>query len=137
MLWVMAALWLPLPVPSGCTPAYWHRDQEQWKYPGLPPTQKIRFIFPAAVAYGDVAEVTLRDAFVFQDDGGLLGAVKLLIREGGAGIYNSAHYRIEYPWTRTQVLTRVGELLKSGDEARIRAFAAELEAANKAGCPLK
>jgi hypothetical protein len=137
MLWVMAALWVPLPVPSGCSPAYWRRDQEQWKYPGLPPTQKIRFIFPAAVAYGDVAEATLRDAFGFPDEAGLTGAVKALVREGGAAIYNSGHYKIEYPWTRTQILTRVGEILKSGDEARIRDLAAELEAANHADCPLK
>lgn len=137
MLWVMAALWLPLPVPSGCTPAYWHRDQEQWKYPGLPPSQKIRYIFPAAVPYADVAETTLRAAFLFPDQEGLLGAVRTLVREGGAAMLNSAHYRIEYPLTRTQVLTRVGEALKSGDEAVMRAFAAELKAANQAGCPLK
>ncbi|MES1245473.1 MAG: hypothetical protein ABUT39_27965 [Acidobacteriota bacterium] len=136
MLWVMAALWLPSPVPSGCPPSYWRRDQEQWKYPGLPPTQKIRFVFPAAIPYGDVAEVTLRAAFSFPDEDGLLGAVKELVREGGAAIYNSAHYRIEYPWTRTQVLTRVGEALQSRDEARIRALADELGAANDAGCPL-
>lgn len=137
MLWVMAALWLPLPVPSGCPASYWRRDQEQWKYPGLPPTQKIRFVFPAAIPYGDVGEATLRAAFGFPDEGGLLGAVKMLVREGGAAVFNSGHYKIEYPWTRTQILTRVGEALKSGDEARIRALAAELKAANGAGCPLK
>lgn len=137
MLWVMAALWLPLPVPSGCAPAYWRQEQEQWKYPGLPPTQKIRFIFPGAIPYGDVAEVTLRTALGFPDEGGLLGAVKALVREGGAAVYNSGHYKIEYPWTRTQILTRVGEALKSSDEARLRALAAELGAANEAGCPLK
>lgn len=138
MLWVMAAMWLPLPVPSGCAPAFWYRDpDQQWKYPGLPPTQKMRFIFPATTAYPSIAETTLHDAFVFQDDGGLLGAVKLLAREGGAAMLNSAHFRIEYPLTRTQVLTRVGEVMKSGNEAAIRAFAAELQAANAAGCPLR
>src|SRR5215210_100374 len=137
MLWVMAALWLPLPVPSGCTPAYWNRDQEQWKYPGLPPSQKLRFIFPATLPYGDVAEATLRAAFLFPDQDGLLGAVRTLVREGGAGILNSAHYKIEYPLTRTQVLARVGEALKNGDEAAMRGLAAELKAANHAGCPLK
>jgi hypothetical protein len=137
MLWVMAALWLPLPVPSGCTPAYWHRDQEQWKYPGLPPSQKIKFIFPAAKVYGDVAEATLREAFLFQDTGGLLGAVRTLLREGGAGMLNSGHPKIEYPLPRTQVLTRVGQALQTGDEAAMRGMAAELKAANEAGCPLK
>jgi hypothetical protein len=137
MLWVMAAMWLPLPVPSGCTPAYWHRDQEQWKYPGLPPSQKLRFIFPATMAYGDVAETTLRAAFVFPEEDGLLGAVRALVREGGAAMLNSAHFKIEYPMTRTQVLTRVGEVLKSGDEAAMRAFAAELQGWNATRCPLK
>jgi hypothetical protein len=137
MLWVMAAMWLRLPIPSGCAPAYWHRDQQQWKYPGLPPSQKLRFIFPATLPYADVSETTLRAAFVFPDEGGLLGAVRTLVREGGAAILNSAHFKIEYPLTRTQVLNRVGEALKSGDEAVMRAFAAELKAWNGAGCPLK
>jgi hypothetical protein len=137
MLWVMAALWLPLPVPSGCSPAYWNRDQEQWKYPGLPPSQKMKFIFPATKAYGDVAETTLRAAFLLSDEGGLLGAVRWLVREGGAAMLNSAHFKIEYPLTRTQVLTRVGEALSGGNEEAMRALAAELQAANAAGCPLK
>jgi hypothetical protein len=137
MLWVMAAMWLPLPVPTGCSPAYWHRDQEQWKYPGLPPSQKLKFIFQATTAYGDVAETTLREAFVFPDQAGLLGAVKALAREGGAAVLNSAHFKIEYPMTRTQLLTRVGEVMKSGDETAMRTFAAELQAWNAAGCPLK
>jgi len=137
MLWVMAAMWLPLPVPSGCSPAYWNRDQEQWKYPGLPPSQKLRFVFPATTAYVGIADTTLRAAFVFPDEGGLLGAVKALAREGGAAMLNSAHFKIEYPMTRTQVLTLVGEALKSGDEAAMRALAAELQAANAAGCPLR
>lgn len=138
MLWVMAALWLPLPVPSGCTPAYWHRDRtEQWKYPGLPPSQKMRFIFPTTVAYGDIAETTLRAAFLFPDETGLLGAVRMLAREGGAAMLNSAHFRIEYPMTRTQVLTHVEEVLRSGDEAAMRGLAERLEAWNAAGCPLR
>lgn len=138
ILWVMAAMWLPLPVPSGCPPAFWHRDpDQQWKYPGLPPTQKMKFIFPATKDYGAIAEATLREAFLFEDGGGLLGAVRLLAREGGAAMLNGAHFKIEYPWTRTQVLTRVGEVMKGGDEAAIRELAAELQAANAAGCPLK
>lgn len=138
MLWVMAALWLPLPVPSGCTPAFWHRDRtEQWKYPGLPPSQKMRFIFPTMAAYGDVAETTLRAAFVFPDEPGLLGAVRMLAREGGAAMLNSAHFRIEYPMTRTQVLTHVEEVLRSGDEAAMRGLAEQLRAWNAAACPLR
>lgn len=137
MLWVMAAMWLPLPVPSGCSPAYWNRDQEQWKYPGLPPSQKMKFIFPATKAYGDIAETTLRAAFLFADEGGLLGAARALVREGGAAMLNSAHFKIEYPITRTQVLTRVGEALSGGNEEAIRALAAELQAWNAAGCPLR
>lgn len=137
LLWVMAALWLPLPVPTGCANAYWHADQEQWKYAGVPPTQKIKFIFPAAVRYGEVGEATLRTALRFQDQEGLLGAAKTLVKQGGAALLNSAHLKIEYPLTRTLVLTLVNEVLRSGDEAAIRAFAAELKQANEAGCPLK
>lgn len=138
MLWVMAALWLPSPVPSGCAPAFWHRDKtEQWKYAGLPPTQKMKFIFPATKDYGEVAETTLLAAFVFPDEPGLLGAVKMLAREGGAAMINSAHFKIEYPMTRTQVLTRVAEVMRSGDEAAMRGLAEQLKAWNAAGCPLR
>lgn len=137
LLWVMAALWLPEPVMSGCTTAYWHRDQEQWKYPGVPPTQKMKFIFQPSIAYGEVGEATLRTALRFQDQEGLLGAAKTLVKQGGAALLNSGHPKIEFPLTRTQVITRVGDALKSRDEAAIRALAAELKEANEAGCPLK
>ena len=136
MLWVMAALWLPHPVPTGCTARYWHRDQEQWKYPGVPPSQKVRFIFPPTSSYG-FGEETLRTALQFQDQGGLLGAAMLLTREGGAALLNGAHIKIEYPRTRTQVLTQVSEVLRTGDEVAMRTLADELTAANEAGCPLK
>ncbi|HWM93177.1 MAG TPA: hypothetical protein VN493_20605 [Thermoanaerobaculia bacterium] len=137
LLWVMAALWLPSPVPTGCATSYWHADQEQWKFSGVPPTQKIRFIFPAGTLYGDVGEATLRTALRFQDQPGLLGAAKTLVKQGGAALLNSAHLKIEYPLTRTLVLTRVNETLRNRDEAAIRALAGELKEANEAGCPLK
>ena len=137
LLWVMAALWLPLPVQTGCPAAYWHADQEQWKYPGVPLTQKMKFIFPASQRYGEVGEATLRTALRFQDQAGLLGAAKTLVKQGGAALLNSAHFKSEYPLTRTQVLTRVGDALTSNDEAVIRALADELKEANEAGCPLK
>lgn len=136
LLWVMAALSLPLPVSSGCSAAYWHADDDQWKLSGVPPTQRIKFVFSAATRYGQVGEATLRTALRFQEQGGLLGAAKSLVKEGSAALLNGAHPKLEYPLTRTQVITRVGDALRGGDEAALRALAAELRAANQARCPL-
>lgn len=136
LLWVMASLTLPLPVPTGCSTAYWHADDDQWKLSGLPLSQRVKFVFPAASRYALVGEATLRTALRFQDTGGLLGAAKSLVREGSAAVLNGAHPKLEYLLTRTQAITRINDTLRSGDEAAIRALSDELKEANGAKCPL-
>ena len=80
LLWVMAALWLPLPVPSGCSAAFWDRSPGLWNATGTLPGQKVSDLFTETKRYGPVATVTARAALRFQHGAGLLGAAKALKR---------------------------------------------------------
>jgi hypothetical protein len=136
VLWVMAALWLPLPVPSGCSAAFWDRSQSLWSATGTLPTQKVSDLFTESKRYGSVATVTARAALRFQHGGGLLGAAKALAQAGVAALLNAGHPRIEFPLTRTQVITRVDTALRSEDAAKMLDVARELGVASAAECPL-
>ncbi|HEX6899478.1 MAG TPA: hypothetical protein VF789_07195 [Thermoanaerobaculia bacterium] len=135
-LWILAALWLPLPTPSGCTDAFWAGSLSAWGPAGTKPTERVVDIFSEAKAYGAAGTAPLRTAIRFQVGGGLLGAARGLIRVGIAAMLNAGHPAIEFPLTRTQVITRVDTALRSGDTVKILALADELKAANGAGCPL-
>ncbi len=135
LLWAMAALRLPLPVATGCSSSFWNTHPGSWGG-GIKPTQLVRNVFSQSEGYGSTADVTLRTALRFQDGPGLLGAAKALIRAGAAALLNAAHSQLESPFTRTQVITRVDEALKSKDMATIQALTEQLEEANAAECVL-
>lgn len=135
-LWVMAALWLPLPAPSGCSDTFWGNSLGSWGPAGLKPTERVVDVFTEAKSYGSAGIVPLRTAVRFQVGGGLLGAAKGLVRVGIAAMLNSGHPEIEFPLTRTQVLTKVDTALRSQDTVKILELTDELKAANAAGCPL-
>jgi hypothetical protein len=136
LLWVAAALSLPLTPGNGCPASLWHAHTELWQGTGINPLQRVKDVFPASVDFGKAGDATLRTALRFQDQAGLLGAAKSLVKQGAAALLNSAHSGLDYPYTRAEVINRVGETLRSRDEATIRAFTTQLEAANEAGCPL-
>lgn len=136
LLWVMAALWLPLPVPSGCADAFWAGSLSSWGLAGVKPAERVVDVFTEAKAYGAAGTAPLRTAIRFQAGGGLLGAAKGLIRVGVAALLNAGHPSVEFPLTRTQVVTRVDTALRSDDTVKILALVDELRAANQAGCPL-
>lgn len=136
LLWAAAALSLPLAASNGCPVTLWHADTDLWGSTGLSPTQRVRNVFQPAVAYGKAGDATLRTALRFQDQTGLLGAAKSLIKQGVGALLNATHGDLEFPYTRGEVINQVGETLRSRDEARIRAFAAELKTANETSCPL-
>ena len=136
LLWVAAALSFPLPIPSGCPAPTWHADTGIWEETGVSPAQRVKHVFPAAVRYGQVGEATLRTALRFQEPAGLLGAAKSLVRQGAAALLNATHAKLEFGYTRTEVITKVGEALRTGNEAAIRALVAELRSANEGDCPL-
>lgn len=136
LLWVTAALSLPLTVSNGCPVTLWHTRTDLWASTGLSPAQRVRNVFQAAIPYGKVGDATLRTALRFQDQAGLLGAAKTLVKQGVGALLNATHGDLDFPYTRSEVINQVGETLRSRDEARIRAFAAALKAANEASCPL-
>jgi len=137
LLWVMAALWVPLPVPTGCTADVWTGlPTDAWILAGANPNQRVRDTFRESAPYGAVGTATLRSALRFRSGPDLLGAVKALVRAGTAALLNAGHPKIEYPLTQTQVITKVDTALRSGDAAAILAAAQDLDAANGAACPL-
>jgi hypothetical protein len=137
LLWVAAALWLPLPVPAGCPSILWSGlSGEVWAAAGQRPDQLLRDAFREAPAYEGLSGLTLRSALRLRGGLGLLGAARDLVRAGTAALLNAGHPRIEYPLTRTQVITRVDSALRGQNETAIVAVARELDAANAVGCPL-
>ncbi len=135
LLWPMAALRLPLPVVTGCSSAFWNTHPGSWGG-GIRPTQLVRNVFSQSEGYGSSADVTLRTALRFQDGPGLLGAAKALIRAGAAALLNAAHSQLDSPFTRTEVITRVDDALRSQDVAKIQALTQRFEEANGAECLL-
>lgn len=133
LLWVAAALWLPVPESQGCSTAIWSARGD-WTGTGIAPSQRVRSVFSAAIPYGAVGNVTLRTALGFQVGGGLLGTARALVREGAAALLNAAHQDREYPYSRNQVIILVNEALRTADAARMGELVALLREANAAGC---
>lgn len=137
LLWVAAALWLPLPVPTGCPAIVWTGlGGEAWIASGQRSGQLLRDSFREVLSYEGLSGVTLRSALSLRSGLGLLGAARGLARAGTAALLNAGHPRIEYPLTQTQVITLVDSALRSQNEVVIAAAARDLDAANAAGCPL-
>jgi hypothetical protein len=136
LLWVMAALWLPLPVPAGCPETFWSTSPAAWGPTGTRSGERVVDLFTEAKAYDVVSIASLQTALRFRREGGLLGAAKALVRAGIAAYLNAGHPKVEYPLTRTQVITKVDTALRSNDPETMFAAARGLEEANGEACPL-
>lgn len=136
LLWVAAAMRVPLPVATGCSAEFWNAHPEAWKVTGIATTQQVKFVFSGAADYGEVGEASLRTALRFRPGDGLLGVAKELVRAAAAALLNSVHASLEYPRTRTRVIIDVNDALLSRDAVRMLNLTAELEKANAAECPL-
>lgn len=138
LLWVMAALRVPLPEPTGCTPDLWSGRTGLWQSTGIRTTQTLRNTFVESSRYGALGNATILAALRFQEGGaGALGAAKTLLRAAAAALLNAAHPQLEYPHTRTQVITAVDSALRGGDAGAMLELAAGLDEANRARCPLR
>lgn len=138
LLWIAAALWLPLPVPSGCPAEVWSGlGRDLWLQAGNRPEERVRDVFRESSPYGAVSTAMLSTAVRFRGGPGLLGAAKELVQAGTAALLNAGHPGVEYPLTRTQVIIKVDSALLSHDPAAMLALARDLEEANAAGCPLR
>lgn len=138
LLWVAAALWVPLPVPTGCGAAVWSRlPLNVWVVAGFRPDQRVQDTFHEFISYASVGTATLSAALRFREGPGLLGAAKELARAATTAVLNATHASVEYPLTRTQLITRVDAVLRGRDAAAILVLARELDEDNAAGnCPL-
>lgn len=137
LLWEVAALWAPLPVPTGCSAAIWSGlSRDAWLQGGDHPEERVRDVFKESAPYGPIGVAMLGTAIRFHGGPGLLGAAKELVQAGTAALLNAGHPRVEYPLTRTQVVIEVDAALLGHDPGAILALAHQLEAANGASCPL-
>jgi hypothetical protein len=137
LLWVMAALRVPLPVPTGCSEGFWSGHLEPWQPTGIRPAQRLGDTFSEAARYGALGGTTLGAALRLRDGADLLGAAKRLLRAATAALLNATRADLEYPRSRTQVITDVDTALRSRDTGVILGVAGELEEANGAECPLR
>jgi hypothetical protein len=137
LLWVMAALRLPLPVANGCAEGYWLSHLAAWNLLGLHPDQLVRNTFAESVHYTELSSMTLRAALGLRGGTDLAGAARSLAREATAALLNGSHPTLEYPRTRTQVITDVDTALRSHDASVILDLAHNFETWNGAVCPLK
>lgn len=135
LLWVAAALLVPLDVPAGCSPSFWS-SRGSWEPTGIAPTQRLGAVFSQSAAFPTLPSATLGQALRFKGGPGALGAAKTLLQAGAAALLNAAHPQVAYPLWRAQVIEIVDGALSSRDEATMRRSAAALDAANAAGCPL-
>lgn len=138
LLWVMAALWLPMPVYSGCPAEVWSGlGRDAWLQAGNYPEERVRDVFRESSPYGSVAVALLSTAVRFRSGAGALGAARELVQAGTAALLNAGHPRVEYPLTRTQVINRVDAALLSGDPSTMLILARDLAVANATSCPLR
>lgn len=136
LLWVMAALRVPLPDFNGCTADLWNNRPTAWQPTGIKPTQRLRDVFSESGRLG-IGNSTLREGLRLHGGAGLAGATLELLREGTAALLNAAHPALEYPRTRTQVITAVDSALRTQDPVAILELAEELGDANRESCPLR
>jgi hypothetical protein len=137
LLWVMAALRVPLPVANGCAEGYWLSHLTAWNLLGLHPDQLVRNTFAESIHYTELSSTTLRAALGLRGGTDLAGAARSLAREATVALLNGSHPTLEYPRTRTQVITDVDTALRSRDASTILDLAHTFERWNGAVCPLK
>jgi len=137
LLWVMAALWVPLPVPTACSTLFWSAGSlDVWAITGVRPGVLVRDAFRESAFYGAMASSNLRAALRFRGGPGLLGAAKDLVLTGTTALLNAGHPKIEFPLTQAQVVTKVDTGLRSHDPAAMLDVVRQLDALNSASCPL-
>jgi hypothetical protein len=121
---------------EGCTPGYWKVAQhlDSWVATGYSPSQTLESVFNVPDAFG-LDNKTLLEALNFKGGSTVTGAAQILLRAAVAALLNESHPFINYGYDG-DVVADVNAALATGDRATILALAAELDAANNAGCPL-
>ncbi len=111
---------------SGLTPGFWKNHTCLWQ--GNKPTDSFNTVFGVSIQIGCDSNPSLLTAL---QSGG--GGVTALARQAVAALLNSEHQYINYPLTKTQIITLVHNAIKSGNSATITALTNQLETYNSLG----
>ena len=115
---------------EGLTPGFWKNHLGQWQ--GYSPNQTLESVFDVPDSLG-LDNMTLIQALNFGGGPGVQGAAQNLFRHAVAAILNAAHVLVEYPLTRTQIITQVNAALASNNASTITALKDQLDTYNNAG----
>jgi hypothetical protein len=127
------------PTGEGCTPGFWKNHPDAWAGTGFSTGQTLGSVFDDTVGdtnLGTLANVTLLDALSFQGGSTVTEAKQILLRAAVAALLNSASPDVDFSIATADVIADVNAALASNDRDTILDLAAELDAANNAGCPL-
>jgi hypothetical protein len=138
---IAAATSIPGPhlgTTEGCTAAFWAMPSNFDLWEEHRPEDLVGTLFSEPVEH---SQLQLAEALHPTSTGDVR---RMLISEAIAAILNSAHDSLEYPYARhdtgiegrAPVVPTVAELLRTGSPQAMAAFARELAAANRLGCPL-
>ena len=119
---------------QGCTPGYWKQSQhfDSWVGTGYTPNQTVGSVFTNS----GVPTQTLVQALGGGGGSSIQGAKTILLRAAVAALLNAGSSGVNYQFTTAQIIAATNAALASNDRATILALAADLDAANNAGCPL-
>jgi hypothetical protein len=119
---------------QGCTPGYWKQTQhfDSWVGTGYTPNQTVGSVFTNS----GVPTQTLVQALGGGGGSTIQGAKSILLRAAVAALLNAGSSGVSYQFTTAQIIAATNAALASNDRATILDLAAQLDAANNAGCPL-
>jgi len=124
---------------DGCPPSFWAKPENFQRWEELRPDAVVGVFFPEPEQY---AEMTLADALQATSASDVRW---VLIQQAIAAMLNGAHESLGYPYSRYElgvdgrppIVPTVADLLQTGTEDQMAAFARELREANELGCRLE
>jgi hypothetical protein len=120
---------------EGCTPGFWKTHLDAWEATVYDPDQLVGSVFTLPASLSSLADDTLLEALNYHGGKGELGAAQILLRAAVAAILNASHPDVDYEFALADIIADVNAAL-DGNRAGMLALAADLDAANNAGCPL-
>jgi hypothetical protein len=137
LLWVLAALRVPLPAGlQGCTPSYWKNHLSAWTSTGFSPSQTVGSVFTVPGSLSGLGSATLPQALGSPGGPGTIGGARILLRASVAALLNSGDRSLNYPRSGGQVVTAVNSALATNNRNSMLTQASALDADNNLGCPL-
>ncbi|MFP5287001.1 MAG: hypothetical protein ACLGI9_14765 [Thermoanaerobaculia bacterium] len=121
---------------QGCTPGYWKNHEKSWPATGYSTGQTVSSVFSQASLYPSLGSATLHQALYFEGGSDITGAAGNLLRAATAGLLNTAHSGVDYPWLTAQLISEVNAALATQNRETILGLASVIDKNNNLGCPL-